>query len=215
MKIKNLGIIFLFTVTLFADYNYSISDINENIEKSMIVGNSHKKNCPIELKDLRYINLNYIDFKGNTKVGELIVHKDVSKEIVEIFKKLYEIKYPIYKMELISNYNGNDYNSIEANNTSAYNCRNIEGTYKWSRHAFGKAIDINPIQNPYISKKGNISHKESLIFEKRIHTNLSNSNDKAMILKDDIVVKMFKKYGWVWGGDWKTIKDYQHFDKRK
>ncbi|PLY05234.1 MAG: hypothetical protein C0625_14490 [Arcobacter sp.] len=181
----------------------------------MIEGNSHKKDCAISLKDLRYLNLDYIDFYGNTKVGELIVHKDVSLEIVDIFKKLYESKYPIERMELVSNYQGNDFASIKANNTSAYNCRNIEGTNNWSRHAFGKAIDINPIQNPYISRKGNISHSESLKYKKRVHEDLFKAEDKAMILEDDIIVKIFKKYGWIWGGDWQTIKDYQHFDKRK
>lgn len=207
--------IFLFTSIALADYYFKISNISTEIKKRMIKGNSHKNDCPISLKDLRYLNLDYIDFQGNTKVGELVVHKDVSKEIVDIFKTLHESKYPIYKMELVSNYEGNDFNSIEANNTSAYNCRNIEGTKKWSRHAYGKAIDINPIQNPYISKKGYISHKESLKYKKRFQKDLKNSNDKAMILKNDIVIIMFKKYNWIWGGDWNTIKDYQHFDKRK
>ncbi len=181
----------------------------------MITGNSHKKGCPVELKDLRYLNLNYIDFEDNTKVGELIVHKDVSIEMVDIFKNLYEIKYPIYKMELVSNYGGNDFSSIEANNTSAYNCRNIEGTKKWSRHAYGKAIDINPIQNPYVSKLGHISHEKSLKYINRVHKDLNNPNDKAIILKNDNVTKMFKKYNWNWGGNWHNINDYQHFDKRK
>lgn len=181
----------------------------------MFAGNSHKENCPISFKDLKYLNLSYINFEGESKVGELIVHKDVSKEVIEIFNKLYEIKYPIERMQLVSDYNGNDFASIEANNTSSYNCRNVEGTNKWSRHAFGKAIDINPLQNPFISKSGNISHKESLKYKKREHKNLNNPNDKAMILKDDTIVKMFKSYGWIWGGEWITIKDYQHFDKRK
>ena len=215
MKIKNLGLIFLFTVTLFADYNYSISNINEKIEKRMFDGNSHKKDCPIELKDLRYLNLEYIDFQGNTKVGELIVHKDVSQEIVEIFENLYEIKYPIERMQLVSDFLGNDFDSIEANNTSSYNCRNIAGTKKWSRHALGKAIDINPLQNPYISKEGNISHKESLKFKNRVKTNPFDLEQRAVILKNDEIVELFKKKGWIWGGDWITIKDYQHFDKRK
>lgn len=181
----------------------------------MIKGNSYKKDCPVSLKDLRYINLTYLDFEGNRKVGELIVHKNVSKEMVDIFKTMYESKYPIYKMELVSNFNGNDFNSIEANNTSAYNCRNIAGTKKYSRHAYGKAIDINPIQNPYVSKKGQISHKKSLNYKTRKHKDLNNPDDKAMILYNDIVIEVFKKYNWIWGGDWYTIKDYQHFDKRK
>ncbi len=212
------SILFLFlflSSSLFAEFNYTISNINQEVHKRMILGNSYKENCPIPLKDLRYLTLDYINFEGNKKVGELIVHKDVSIEIIEIFENLYEIKYPIYKMELVSNFNANDFNSIEANNTSAYNCRNIEGTNKWSRHAFGKAIDINPIQNPYISKKGNISHKESQIFRNRIRTNPFDFNQRAVILKNDEIVKLFKTHGWIWGGDWKTIKDYQHFDKRE
>lgn len=206
----------LFLVSfLFGDYNYSISNISHKIEKKMLEGNSHKKSCPTSLKDLRYLTLSYIDFNGNTKIGELIVHKDVSLEVVNIFKTLYETSYPIERMELVSNYKGDDFNSIEANNTSAYNCRNIEGTNRWSRHAYGKAIDINPIQNPYVSKKGKISHTASLKYKVREQKDLNNLGQEALILKDGIVVNMFKKYGWIWGGDWKTIKDYQHFDKRK
>lgn len=207
--------IFLLVTVSFSDYYYKVSNISEEVKDRMIRGNSYKQDCPISLKDLRYLNLTYLDFQGNKKVGELIVHTMVSKEIVDIFKTLYESKYPIYKMELVSNFNGNDFNSIEANNTSAYNCRNIEGTKKYSRHAYGKAIDINPIQNPYISKKGQIYHKESLKYQIRVHKDLNISNDKAMILDTDIVIKMFKKYNWIWGGYWNSIKDYQHFEKRK
>jgi len=206
----------LFLVSLlFGDYNYSISNISHEIEKKMLEGASHKKNCPVALNKLRYLTLEYIDFNGNTKIGELIVHKDVSLEIVDIFKTLYETSYPIERMELVSNYKGDDFNSIEVNNTSAYNCRKIEGTNRWSRHAYGKAIDINPIQNPYVSKKGKISHTASLKYKIREQKDLNNLGQEAMILKDGIVVNMFKKYGWIWGGDWKTIKDYQHFDKRE
>jgi poly-gamma-glutamate synthesis protein (capsule biosynthesis protein) len=199
----------------FAKYNYKILNISKDIEKQMIKGNSHKYDCPVELKNLRYLNLDYIDFSGNTKVGELIVHKSVAREIVEIFEYLYEIEFPIKKMTLVSNYNADDFLSIEDNNTSAYNCRPIANTSRWSRHAYGKAIDINPIQNPYISKSGKISHKESLKYQNRTHKDLSNSKDKSMLINNDNAVRIFKVYGWIWGGDWITIKDYQHFDKRK
>ncbi len=210
------SIVFLSLVSsLFAEYNYTISQITPEIKNRMYEGNSHKDNCPVVLKDLRYLNLEYLNFKGETKVGELIVHKSVATEIVDIFKTLFETKYPIERIELVSNYNGNDWNSIEVNNTSAYNCRFVEGTKRWSRHAYGKAIDINPIQNPFISKKGKISHKASFLHTKREHKDLNSPKDKARILKSDIIVKTFKNYGWIWGGDWITIKDYQHFDKRK
>ena len=201
-------------VFLFAQFEYSILKISPEIEKRMLKGNSHKKDCPISLEDLRYLKLKHIDFNSNIKTGELIVHKSVSKEIVDIFQRLYEIKYPIKKMQLVSNYNGNDWDSIEANNTSAYNCRPIEGTKRWSRHAYGKAIDINPIQNPYISKKGKISHEASQEFRNRVRPNSFNLKQKAVILQNDEIVELFKKQKWVWGGDWITIKDYQHFDKR-
>ena len=118
-------------------------------------------------------------------------------------------------MKLLSKYNNNDWESIEANNTSAYNCRKVEGTTRWSNHSYGKAIDINPIENPYISKKGYISHKESLKYAKRVHRE-DTLQDRAVLLKDDKAVRIFKKHGWSWGGDWITIKDYQHFEyKRK
>ena len=177
--------------------------------------NSSKKNCPVPFKDLKLLSIKHLGYDGTDKIGELLVHKDISSNVEKIFKELYEIKYPIYQMKLVSNYNNDDWKSIEANNTSAYNCRVVAGTKKWSNHSYGKAIDINPIENPYISRKGYISHKESLKYRKRVHKE-NTLKDRAILLKDDEAVKIFKKYGWSWGGDWITIKDYQHFEyKRK
>lgn len=204
----------LFT-TLNAQYNYTISDITKNIENRMIKGNSYKNGCPVKLKDLKYLTLSYINFENKSKIGELIVHKDISEEMIEIFEELYNINYPIYKMQLVSDFKADDFTSIEENNTSAFNCRNIANTSRWSNHAYGRAIDINPIQNPYISKSGKIFHKDSEQYRKREHIDLLNLQDKARLLKQDKAVKIFKKYGFIWGGDWNSIKDYQHFDKRK
>jgi len=178
----------------------------------MIKGNSWRKGCPVGLNDLRYLSIGYLDFNGQSKKGELIVHKDVSVEVTEIFEALYEMDYPIKKMRLASDYKANDWQSIEADNTSAFNCRNATGSKKWSKHSYGKAIDINPIENPYISRKGRISHQKSLIYRKRVHKK-STFADKAVLLKDDKATKIFKKYGWKWGGDWSGVKDYQHFSK--
>lgn len=178
----------------------------------MIQGNSYNDSCPVNLKNLRYIKLQYINFENETKIGELIIHKDVVDDIVFIFKNLYEIKYPIYKMELISNFNGDDFNSIEDNNTSAYNCRYIENTKRWSSHSYGRAIDINPIQNPFVSKNGKIYHEKSLPFKDRKRVD-NSIPQKAMILKDDKIIKLFKDKKWIWGGTWSSYKDYQHFHK--
>jgi hypothetical protein len=165
-----LTITFLVT-SVFGEYKADLSAITPDIQARMIKGNSWRKGCPIPLKDLHYLHMIYKDFSGTDKTGELIVHKDVAIEVTEIFKSLYKIDYPIRKMKLVSHYKGNDWQSIEADNTSAFNCRNATGSKKWSKHSYGKAIDINPIENPYISRKGYISHKASSVYKKRVHTN--------------------------------------------
>jgi len=200
------------TVSIFAEYQSNISKITPEIKKRMIKGNSWRKGCPVLLEDLRYLRMTYKDFRGKAVVGEIIVHKDVSTEVTEIFEALYEADYPVHKMRLVSDYKGNDWQSIESDNTSAFNCRSATGSKKWSKHSYGKAIDINPIENPYISRKGYISHKASLTYRKRVHKK-STSADKALLLKNDKATKIFKKYGWIWGGDWSGVKDYQHFSK--
>jgi len=199
------------TSILFAqEGSYILSD---NIQNIMKKGGSWKKGCPVPLKDLRYLKLKYLDFDGQTREGEMIVHKDVAREVVNIFNELYAIDYPIHKMKLVSAYKANDWQSIEADNTSAFNCRNATGSKKWSKHSYGKAIDINPIENPYISRTGHISHKASLTYKKRVHQKNKYPKNRAVLLKHDQATEIFKKYGWKWGGDWSRVKDYQHFSK--
>ena len=210
--INILIISLLLTATTMAQNLSSISSISPQIKQRMIKGNSWRNGCPIPLNDLRYLRIKHLDFRGKTVMGEMIVHKEVSSEVLEMFDTLYDIGYPIHKMELVSNYKGNDWQSIEADNTSAFNCRNATGSKKWSKHSYGKAIDINPIENPYISRKGYISHKASLVYRKRLHQK-STYADKAVLVKGDKTIQIFKKYGWKWGGDWSGVKDYQHFSK--
>ena len=198
--------------TLFAEYQPKISHITDSVKKRMIHGNSWRKGCPVSLEDLRYLQISYKDFHGQSKVGEMIVHKAVAPEVIKIFEELYVIGYPIRKMKLVSDYKGSDWQSIEADNTSAFNCRNATGSKKWSRHSYGKAIDLNSIENPYISRSGRIAHKASLQYRKRVHKK-NTVADKAVLLKNDKATKIFKKHGWKWGGDWRGVKDYQHFSK--
>ena len=161
MKQKLSLMILLMTTLLLADYKAKISPITSEIKQRMIKGHSWRRGCPVPLKDLRYLQLTHKDFNGRVKMGEIIVHKDVSSEVKQIFKELYVIGYPIRKMKLVSDYKGSDWQSIEADNTSAFNCRNATGSKKWSKHSYGKAIDLNSIENPYISRSGHISHKAS------------------------------------------------------
>ena len=207
----------LMTIAIYSliaeGYNTKISPITENIKKRMIKGNSWKKGCPVGLKDLRYVRVRHWDFKGGSMMGELIVHADVSRGVSKIFEELYDIGYPVRQMRLVSDFKGNDWQSIEADNTSALNCRSVTGNKKkWSNHAYGKAIDINPIENPYISRTGYISHKASASYRKRVHKPSRGLADKALLLKKDRATEIFEKYGWAWGGDWDPVKDYQHFE---
>ena len=214
MHIKKLLTLSLFsTLFLMATSHTTITSITPAIKERMIQGNSWHKGCPVGLTNLRYLRIKYLTFEGETKLGEMIVHKEVADEVVDIFHELYNIGYPIHKMKLVSDYKGNDWQSIEADNTSAFNCRNATGSKKWSKHSYGKAIDINPIENPYISRKGRISHKASLQYRKRVHRLDTHPDNWALLLKNDKATKIFKKYGWKWGGDWHGVKDYQHFSK--
>ena len=196
----------------FAAFESDSSQITPQIKQRMIEGDSWRKGCPVALKDLRYLRIKHINFNGEEVMGEMIVHKEVSAEVIAIFEGLYNMGYPIHKMKLVSDYKGSDWYSIESDNTSAFNCRKATGSLKWSKHSYGKAIDINPIENPYISRKGSISHTASERYRKRVHQR-STYADKAVLCKNDPAVQLFKKYGWKWGGDWSGVKDYQHFSK--
>ena len=211
LKILIAGVLFVASSVLLAEEGVSM--LSDNIQHRMKKGNSWHKGCPVGLQDLRYLRIKYLNFEGETKLGEMIVHKEVADEVVDIFHELYNIGYPIHKMKLVSDYKGNDWQSIEADNTSAFNCRNATGSKKWSKHSYGKAIDINPIENPYISRKGRISHKASLQYRKRVHRLDIHPDNWALLLKNDKATKIFQKYGWKWGGDWHSVKDYQHFSK--
>ena len=204
----------LSTLYLFAKYNSTIQPIASDIQKRMLDGNSWSNTCPTKLKDLRYLTIVYYDFKGKEKLGEMIVHRSIADEVTEIFEELYNIGYPIQKMKLVSDYNGNDYLSIENDNTSAFNCRKVTGGTKWSKHSYGLAIDINPIENPYVKRGKHSSHNKSRKFEKRVHKDLSDTSDISLLKRNDRATQLFINRGWVWGGDWKYIKDYQHFQRK-
>lgn len=203
---KPIFFLLCFSHLLFAK-DADILAINHTIKNRMIEGKTYKNGCPIPLKNLRYLRIKYLDFKGKTRIGEMIVHTEVANDVIDIFRELYTIGYPIHKMHLVSEYHGSDWQSIEADNTSAFNCRPATGSKKWSKHSYGKAIDINPIENPYVFRSGKSSHKASTKYIKR------RSNHPAVALKNSKIVQIFKNHGWKWGGDWNGAKDYQHFYK--
>ena len=168
-------------------------------------------NLAVTLDDLRYLHIMHYDFNGNQTEGELICNKLIAKDLAEIFYELYTQEYPIEKVLLIDKYNGNDTASMEDNNTSCFNYRPVEGTKNLSKHALGLAIDINPLYNPYITYNSdgtrNVSPSASLDYAERSHV------FSYKIDAQDLCYRLFTEHGFTWGGNWNSVKDYQHFQK--
>lgn len=177
--------------------------------KKRVTGKSYPEDdedIKISYDDLRYIRLLHYDFNGNVQEGELIVNKKLADEVMEIFYELYKAKYPLTSVRLVDDYEGDDTLSTQANNTSAFNYRLVAGSKARSLHSYGTAIDINPKLNPYI-KDGRVSPKGGEEYADR------SRDFPGKIDHDDLVYKLFTGHGWEWGGDWKSVKDYQHFSK--
>ena len=163
--------------------------------------------------DLKYLNVLYVDFDGETQVGEIVCNAAIAEDLTEIFHELYKADYRIERIRLIDEYNADDNLSMEDNNTSSFCYRVVENTTRLSNHAYGMAIDINPFYNPYVvynSEGTRITPVGSEIYADR--------SDAVMnpyrIDKNDLAYKLFKEHGFTWGGDWNSCKDYQHFEKK-
>ena len=178
--------------------------------KARINGLSYKADCTIPYEDLRYLNVLYVDFNGETRTGEIICNKAIAKDLLEIFEELYNIGYQIDKIRLVDEYGADDDLSCADDNTSCFNFRTVEGTTNLSKHAMGRAIDINPFYNPYVTYPGGVER----ISPPGSEPYADRSKDfPHKIDYNDPAYKAFKAHGFTWGGDWKRTKDYQHFQK--
>ncbi len=190
------------------DSDFYVSDIPSSVWKNM-QGKSYTEGCPVEKNELRYVHVLYVDFAGRTCDGELIVNKLIADDVLDIFRQLYEAEYPIEKIALIDEYDGDDELSMSDNNTSAFNFRTIAGTDTVSKHGMGLAVDVNPFYNPQVKETGNgikVSPEDAISYADR---------DVDFLYKidhDDLCYKLFTEHGFEWGGDWETNKDYQHFE---
>ena len=195
---------------------FTISEIDEKTADD-ITGKSYTSNDNIQLDELRYLKILHYNYDHEIQVGELIVNAKIAKDCKDIFLELFLEEYEIESMYLIDKYwtgdsVDSDTNSIEHNNTSAFNYRVVPGTKKLSNHAAGFAIDINPMQNPYVKYNSDGSYAK---YYKNMEEYTDRSSGKAhMITPEDTCYKIFTKYGFTWGGDWNSSKDYQHFEKR-
>lgn len=188
---------------------FTVSKISDSVFSRM-KGKSFGPDCTVQRDDLRYLKVLHYGPSGEIYVGELVCHKDIASSLSSIFRELYDHKYPIQKMHLVDDYGADDIASAADNNTSCFNFRISAGdSGVLSRHAYGKAIDINPLYNPYVwtDEEGNERCDPSNGSEY-----VNRSGDYPYKLDaDDFCVKLFKEYGFKWGGDWGNEKDYMHF----
>jgi len=179
-----------------------------------IYGKSYVQNDKLSINGLRYLMVLHYNFQHEVQIGELIVNKEIADMMLEIFQKLYEAEYEIQSLVLVDNYwigNGDssDYTSTDNNNSSAYCYRMQTNGEKLSYHGLGLAIDINPQQNPYVSHRDGVDYTP----HKNAEEYIDRQNIREhMISHDDFAYQLFTSYGFIWGGDWDNVKDYQHFE---
>jgi poly-gamma-glutamate synthesis protein (capsule biosynthesis protein) len=181
----------------------SVSRIDRETRRLM-VGSSWHTGCPTRIRDLRLVRVTYRGFDDRLQHGRLAVHRRWADEILVVFRRLYRQGFPIRRVRLVDRFDADDRESMRHDNTSAFNCRYVAGTTTWSQHAFGRAIDINPVENPYVDG----SH----VSPRRGRRYLDRSDVRpGMIVRGEVVLRAFRRIGWGWGGDWSSAKDYQHF----
>jgi hypothetical protein len=161
--------------------------------------------CPVAPSRLRLITMTYRGFDHRVHTGQLVVNAAVTRQLVLVFGKLFAMRYPIRRMVPVDAYHGSDFASIQADNTSAFNCRDATGSSTWSEHAYGLAVDLDPCENPYVYADGHEAHKRCRRYVDR------SLHDPGVIHAGGDVVRAFASVGWGWGGTWPGAHDYQHF----
>jgi hypothetical protein len=169
-------------------------------------GVSWHPGCPVGFADLRLLAVDRWGFDRRVHRGRLVVHRDAARGMVRAIRALYRLRFPIRRMRLVDAYGGDDRRSMAADNTSAFNCRTVAGSPGvWSEHAYGRAIDVNPVENPYVTGSGYVSPPAGAPFAARAR------HRPGMIHRHGPVVEAFAAIGWEWAGNWPDPKDYQHF----
>lgn len=166
---------------------------------------SYRSGCPVGPAKLRLVRVSYRGIDGRVHLGSLVVSSRVTRDVVSVFRRLYEARFPIRRMTPVSAYHGSDDASMAADNTSGFNCRRAVGSASgaWSAHAYGTALDINPVENPYVLGR------RVLPPAGRRYVDRSRVRP-GMAVEGGVLVKAFESVGWKWGGRWRS-PDYQHF----
>jgi D-alanyl-D-alanine carboxypeptidase len=171
--------------------------------RARMSGVSMHRGCPVGFAGLRLLTVAHWGFDGRVHRGRLVVHRDAAEQVLGAMRALYRQRFPIRRMRLVDAYGADDHRSMAADNTSAFNCRLVAGTGRWSEHAYGRAIDVNPVENPYVTDSGYVSPPAGALFANRARHRKGMVGGRA--------VRAFAAVGWGWGGDWPWPKDFQHF----
>ena len=166
---------------------------------------SYRAGCPVSPAQLALVRVSHWGFDGRAHRGSLIVNRRVAADVVKAFRRLYAARFPIRRMVPVAAYRGSDRASMAADNTSAFNCRRAVGsaTRRWSAHAYGLAVDVNPVENPYVLGERVLPPAGRRYLDRRRYR-------PGMALPGGVLVTAFESVGWSWGGRWST-PDYQHF----
>jgi hypothetical protein len=177
--------------------------------REVLIGRNWTPGCPVPLEDLRLVRVSYWNFEGEVRAGPLVLHERVASDVLWVFKRLFRAKFPIEKIKLAAKdrpMRPEDYwDKSRRSVTASFNCRPATGSTSLSHHSYGWAVDINPLQNPYVRGDGTVLRAVALPYRNR------SLDRKGMIHEGDIVVRSFDRIGWEWGGRWHTLKDYMHF----
>lgn len=170
------------------------------------VSESWREGCPLHWEELSLLTLSYWNFDGRPVKGRMVINSSVAQEVVSVFERLFAMKFPIERIALVDDYGGDDRAAMRANVTSGFNCRYVDGTERWSNHAFGLAIDINPLINPW-AREGDVLPLEGTVYAEN-----RTKPIPGMINLGDKIVEVFAEAGWSWGGVWGSA-DYMHFSR--
>ena len=189
---------------------FSIDTISDAVFQRML-GHSFPQGCTVPRQNLRYLRVLHRNAEDSVCHGELVCNKLIANDLLDIFHQLYAAHYPIERIRLIDDYDADDERSMTDNNSSCFCFRTIAGSQKLSKHALGMAIDINTLYNPYVRPQRNGTQLINPVAGKRYADRSKPS--KYKIEKGDLCHRLFLQHGFTWGGNWKTKKDYQHFEK--
>lgn len=174
-------------------------------ERRQMTGTSWRPGCPVGLDRLAVLAFAHWDFNGNVvDDARLVVHQDWAASLAQVVRTLFDARFPLEQARPVAAYGGDDQASMAANNSSAFNCRTVAGTTSWSQHAYGTAVDLNPVQNPHVDA-GGVTPKAGSAYVDR------GDVRPGMIVRPGPVVEAFADIGWGWGGDFINSRDYQHF----